>query len=435
MIDYRSTSFRRYFSNTSWLMAERMSRILISFFVGILVARYLGPERFGLLSYALSLVALFSCFESLGLEDIFIRDFVENQTPKEILLGTGFLLKSLGSLLVVVFVSLVLRLTEADHSTTLIVLVIASASLLQPATVIGAYFQSQVQARFLSYAQFFSLALSSGTRLLLIFSQATLLWFACAVVLENVFLAAALLWLYCRHSSSLREWRFNKLAARSLLQSSWPLILASMAIMVYMRIDQIMLKALLNDEAVGHYAAAVRFSEAFYFIPITVCASLFPAILQSKKTGEKVYHLRMQNLYYLMLVLALGIAFPLTLLADSVILYLLGPAFGSAADILKIHVWAGVFVFLGVASGKWLLAENLQRYSFYCTLAGAFVNVLLNFLLIPQMGGKGAAVATVISYGIAAYFSLAFFKKTREGFWILTRAFNPLTAQKRWFSA
>lgn len=416
-------------------MAERMSRILISFFVGILVARYLGPERFGLLSYALSFVALFSCLESLGLEDVLIRDFVENQTPKETLLGTGFLLRFLGALVLLALVSSVLHITKEDHFTTLLILVIASASLLQPATVIGAYFQSQVQARFLSYAQFCSLLLSSGTRLLLIAAQAPLLWFACTVVLENALIAAALVWLYCRHSLSLRAWRFSKFAARSLLHGSWPLILASMAIMVYMRIDQVMLKAFLNDEAVGHYAAAVRFSEAFYFIPVAVCASLFPAIIQSKKTGKEVYHLRMQNLSDLMLVLALGIALPVTFLADLIVLYLLGPAFNPAAGVLKIHVWAGVFVFLGVASGKWLLAEELQHYSFYSALAGALVNVLLNLLLIPQMGIQGAAVATVISQCISAYLSLAFFKKTREGFWILTRAFNPFAAQKRLFHA
>ena len=131
MIDYRSRSFRRYFSNTSWLMAERMSRILISFFVGILVARYLGPERFGLLSYALSFVALFSCLESLGLEDVLIRDFVENQTPKETLLGTGFLLRFLGALVLLALVSSVLHITKEDHFTTLLILVIASASLLE----------------------------------------------------------------------------------------------------------------------------------------------------------------------------------------------------------------------------------------------------------------------------------------------------------------
>jgi O-antigen/teichoic acid export membrane protein len=412
-------------------MAERVTRIFVSLFVGILVARYLGPERFGLLNYALSLVALLSAFATLGLEDILIRDFVENPSSNEALLGTSFALRTLGSVLLIGLVYVVSTMTHSETETKILVLVVAAGSLFLPMSVIGAYFQSQVQARFVSYAQFISLALSSLARLLFILFQASLIWFCFAVVLENAFLGIGLLWFFCNRSSPLLPWRFNRDIAERLLRDSWPLILSSMAIMIYMRIDQVMIKALLSDEVVGHYAAAVRFSEAFYFIPVTVCASLFPAIIHARKGGKEAYYRRLQSLYDLMVILALVIAVPATFFADPIILSLLGPAYGSAAGVLKIHIWASVFVFLGVASGKWLLAENLQQYSLYRTCAGAFANVVLNLLLIPKGGAKGAAVATVISYSIAAYFSLAFFRKTRKAFWISTKALNPLAAQKR----
>lgn len=412
-------------------MAERVTRIFVSFFVGILVARYLGPERFGLLNYALSLVALFSAFATLGLEDILIRDFVVDPSSNDALLGTSFALRALGSVLLIGLVYIVSTMTHSNRETKVLILVVAAGSLFQPMSVIGAYFQSQVQARFVSYAQFFSLALSSLAKLLFILLQTSLIWFCLAAVLENAFLGIGLLWFFCNRSSTLLPWRFNSGIARRLLRDSWPLILSSMAIMIYMRIDQVMIKALLSDEVVGYYAAAVRFSEAFYFIPVTVCASLFPAIIHARKGGKEAYYRRLQSLYDLMVMLALLIAVPTTFFAHPIILYLLGPAYVSAAGVLKIHVWASVFVFLGVVSGKWLLAENLQHYSLYGTCAGALVNVLLNLLLIPKVGAKGAAVATVISYSIAAYFSLAFFRATRKGFWVSTRALNPFAAQRR----
>ena len=65
-----SQGFRKYFANTSWLLGERVLRMAISLFVGIYVARYLGPERYGLLSYALSFVWLFSSLASFGLDAI-----------------------------------------------------------------------------------------------------------------------------------------------------------------------------------------------------------------------------------------------------------------------------------------------------------------------------------------------------------------------------
>jgi len=60
-----------------------------------------------------------------------------------------------------------------------------------------------------------------------------------------------------------------------------------------------------------------------------------------------------------------------------------------------------VFVFLGVASGKWFLAENYIKKTFYRTFLGMLINVILNFVLIPQYGILGAAVATLSGQGAA----------------------------------
>ena len=64
---------RKYFSNTSWLLGERILRMGVSLFVGIYVIRYLGPEKYGLLSYTMSFVCLFSAFLDLGHREIIVR--------------------------------------------------------------------------------------------------------------------------------------------------------------------------------------------------------------------------------------------------------------------------------------------------------------------------------------------------------------------------
>jgi len=120
--------------------------------------------------------------------------------------------------------------------------------------------------------------------------------------------------------------------------------------------------------------------------------------------------------------LAVAIALPTTFLAPWVIRVLYGDAFSQAARVLSIHIWAGVFVFLGVASGKWLLTENLQIFSTINTSIGAMVNIFLNYILIKKMGINGAAISTLISYFIAAYLCLSFFDKTRINFITLTKS-------------
>jgi O-antigen/teichoic acid export membrane protein len=195
-----------------------------------------------------------------------------------------------------------------------------------------------------------------------------------------------------------------------------------------------MIKSILDSEAVGNYAVAVRISEAFYFIPMAVSSSLFPAIINAKQMDTTLYFNDIQRLYDLMTWMGVAIALPTTILADGLITHLFGDKYLFAAGALKIHIWAGVFVFLGVASGKWLVAENLQKYSFYRTLIGMIVNVVLNLVFIPKYGIKGAAYATVLSYLSAVYLSMAFIRPIRKNFWMATKSFNPVAARKRIFN-
>jgi len=181
---------------------------------------------------------------------------------------------------------------------------------------------------------------------------------------------------------------------------------------------------MLGDESVGVYSAAVRISEVWYFIPMVIAASVFPSIIEAKKQGEALYYQRLQKLYNLMVVLALAVAIPMTFLSELVVTLLFGNAYVQAGSVLSIHIWAGLFVFLGLASGKWFIIEGLQRYSFYRTLFGAVANIVLNLIMIPKFGVLGAASATVISYAIAGLFSDVLQKETRTIFKMKLRSLN-----------
>jgi PST family polysaccharide transporter len=197
-----------------------------------------------------------------------------------------------------------------------------------------------------------------------------------------------------------------------------------MAIMVYMKIDQIMLGQMLGDDAVGIYSAAVRISEVWYFIPMMIVASVFPSILEAKKRDETQYLQRLQRLYDIMVWLSVAIALPMTFVSTPIVIALFGPAYAESGTVLAIHIWASVFVFLGVASSQWFVAENRQILSFQRTLLGALVNVILNLVLIPDFGPIGASVATVVAYAIAAFFADVMQKETRQTFAMKLKSMN-----------
>ena len=260
-----------------------------------------------------------------------------------------------------------------------------------------------------------------------------MIWFAVALMLDQAVVAVLFLIMYRWKIEKFPYLSFSIIKAKLLLKDAWALMFAGIVVSVYMKIDQVMLKEMLNTKAVGVYAAAVKLCEAWYFVPTVVTASLFPAILSTRQKSKPLYQDRLQKLYDLMVWGSVAVAIPTTLVADWLILILYGNEFKDAADVLRIYIWGGVFVALGVASSKWLVVENLQIYSFYRTALGAVLNISCNLWLIPIYGIKGAVFATLISYFIVAYVSLGFFKKTRGNFWTVTCSLNPYAAFRRVF--
>jgi O-antigen/teichoic acid export membrane protein len=402
-IDFSSNSFKKYLANTSWLFIERIVRIVVSFVVTIFVVRYLGPKEFGLYSYALSFFWLFGSLSTLGLEAITTREIVKNPDKKDEINGTVFFLRLAGSVSTIIIIAATLFLTGEETSTAILILILSGSFLFQSFSVIEYYFRGIVKAKYNAYALSASVTLSSALKVIFILIKSPLIYFVYAVVFEYAALAVGLILVYQHYKLSIFDWKYSKRIASSLLKDSWPLMLSGLVVMVYMRIDQIMIKNMINEEAVGYYSAAVRLCEAWYFIPVTLCNSIFPAIVNAKNVSTEFYNNRMQKLYDILTWLAIGIAVPVTFFSNQIIQLLFGNEFSQAAPVLTIYIWAGVAVFLGVASSQYLINENLTKLSFFRTLVGMILNVILNLVLIPIYGIIGSAVATLISYSVVAF--------------------------------
>ena len=425
-----SSGFTRYFLNTGWLLFNNVFGMVIALFVGIYVARYLGPANFGLLSYAGSFVGLFSALVTLGLDNIVVRELVKDEKKRDELLGTTFILKIITSILVLTIIFIAVRFTDNDNFTNLLIFIIAIGTIFQSFNVIQFYFQAKVLSKYTVYAQIFATILCSVIKLLLIHLNMGLIYFAMVTLIQSIILALGFVAMYIKQKLNLFNWRPKFDLARFLLKDSWPLILSGIAISIYMKIDQVMIKNMLDAKAVGNYAVAVRLSEVWYFIPMIITNSLFPAIINAKKISEKLYYERLQKLYDLMVWLSIGIALPIMLFSHNIINLLFGIQYQEAAGILKIYVWAGVSVFLGVASSQYLLAENYTKISFLSTFIGAIINVILNIILIPRYGTNGAAIATVISY-FGSVFLIVLIPKTYKNSVLMFKSFSVLGCIKR----
>jgi PST family polysaccharide transporter len=271
----------------------------------------------------------------------------------------------------------------------------------------------------------------AGIKAVLILTGASLISFAWAMLAEAFVVALAMTLALHRFGPPLSSLRVGYRRCCALLKASWPLMLSSISVMIYMKIDQIMIGQMLGNDAVGIYSAAARFSEIWYFIATAVAASVLPAILEAKKNNEAQYRQRLQALFDLMTWIAIIVALPVTFFATPLVTMLFGADYSEAGGVLAIHVWATVFVFLGVAGGNWFLAENQQLISLQRTALGAAVNVLLNIVLIPMLGVVGAAWATLISYAVAAMLSDAMQHATRDMFMMKLKSFSLLSSFER----
>jgi O-antigen/teichoic acid export membrane protein len=416
--------FRRYFSNSFWMMGEQLLRMIAGVLVGIWVARYLGPQQFGVFSYALAFVALFGSVAKLGLDSIVVRELVNDADNREIYLGTAFWLKIFGAGITLAVVAIAATFASNSHATNIYILIIACGIVFQSFEVIDFYFQARVLSKFVSISRGIQLLISSLLKIYLVVTGAELFWFVFITLVDQLTLAASLVMAYRLQKEKSFYRHFDWAIAKQMLRGSWPLIFSGLVVMLYMRIDQIMIKEMLGEKEVGIYSAAIRLSEVWYFIPVLITQSLFPAIVSAKKTSEALYLIRLQRLYAFLVWMGILIALPMTFLSNWLVVLLFGVAYSDAGPVLMIHIWTGVFVFLGVASSSWLISEHLQQIALYRTISGLLTNITLNIILIPAYGVIGAAIATVTAQIMAALVFDMFSRKTRATFFMKLKAFN-----------
>jgi len=420
-INFGSESFKKYFANTSWLLFEKIARLVLNFFVTVAVIRYLEPNEFGIYSYAISFYGLFVAFISLGMESISIRELVKSPDKRDEILGSVFYSQLLGAVLAISLIALTLFITNEDVSTSVLILIISASSFFQTFNVIDYYYRSKVNAKYSVYVLSTSVILVALIKFALIFIKAPLLFFLIAYACEFLFNAIGYTIIYHSQKLKISVWKFDKNLALTLLKDSWPLILSGVVVSIYVKVDQVLIKNMLTSRDVGIYAAAVRLSESWYFIPIAISNALFPAIVNAKSISSELYLSRLQKLYDLLAWIAIGISIPVSFLSVEIIQVLYGSKYLASAPILTIYIWAGVSVFLGVASSQYLVTENFTKISFLRTLLGMIANVVLNLIFIPKFGIIGSAYATLISYTIAT-FSIVFFKSTSSQFIMMLKS-------------
>lgn len=409
--------------NAGWQMADKPLKMLVWLLVGVWVARYLGPEEFGSLNFAIAFAALFFPLAELGLQSVVVRDLVRYPDRRAEILGSAFALRLIGAgVALSLTVACAFVLQAADIHRTAMAAAIAAAFIPQAWDLIDFDHQARMRPAPIVTTRVISLVTFALVQVALILLHAGVFWFALAVSGEAAMSAAVFSRIGARLPGGLRLQSSTLRRMRELIRDSWPLAVSSLSVIVYMRIDQVMLGEMLGDHAVGIFSAAVRVSQAWYFVPMALAAAAAPALTAAHETSMADYRRRLLAVIRALVWSGMAAGVLLSAASKPIIEFLYGPGYRAAGTVLAIHAWAGVFASLGVGSAPWFINAGLLRLRMVNTIIGGLVNVGMNLYAIPHYGVTGAAVSTLASYAVAGFALNALSARSRPVFAMQIRA-------------
>lgn len=398
--------------NSMWIIADRIFQMVISLIIGSLTARYLGPTNYGIINYGASIIALFLSIAKLGLENIIIKEYVDNRNKNGEIIGTAMILRLCASFISILLIFILITILKPNEEIIIVVTMLQSLSLIfQSYEIIDYWFQSNLQSKYTSIAKSIAYTIVAIYKIVLLLLGKPVEWFALATTLDYFIIFIFLYIVYKKKST--QKLFFSKSILKGLLSKSYHFIISGMLVTLYTQMDKIMIGEFLGSSQVGFYSSAVTICTLWGFIPDALLNSFRPVIYELKSKNEKEYANKLKLLYFIVFWLGIVFATIVSIFSKFIINILFGSAYISAQVTLMIAVWYTAFAYLGSARNIWFISENKIKYSKKCVIFGALSNLILNYILIPIYGINGAAVATLISQIIVALIAPLFYKEIR----------------------
>lgn len=391
-----AASNEKVVKNAAWIIGVRIVQSILALVISMLTARYLGPSNYGLISYASSVVAFVVPIMQLGLPSILVQEIVNKPKQEGEILGTSIILSVISSFACMLGVAAFVNVVNAGETTTIIVCALYSLLLLAQAIEIVQYwFQAKLASKYVSITSLVAYTIVSAYKIFLLVTEKSIYWFAISNALDYAIIGIVLLIIYRRLSDS--RLHFSSALAKSMLAKSRYYIVSNMMITIFAQTDRIMLKLMIDDAAAGYYSAAVSCAGMTSFVFGAIIDSMRPMIFESKKTDNSTFEKNVSRLYSVIIYLSLAQSIVMTLFAPLIVNILYGVEYQNTIGILQVLVWYTTFSYMGSVRNIWILAEDKQKYLWIINLSGALTNVVLNAILIPLLGGVGAALASLIT--------------------------------------
>lgn len=399
-------------NNASWLIAGRIFQMAISFVVSIIMARFLGPNNYGLINYATAYVTFFTSVSNLGINAILVKNFIDSPEKEGEIIGTTLMLRAVSSLLSAITIVLIVVVVDAGEMVTIAVVALASLGLIfHIFETFNYWFQAQYKAKVTAIAALVGYTFTAIYKIVLLALKMNVYWFALATSVDYIVIAIILFAFYKSHKGPKLTFSFT--TGKALLSKSYHYILSGMMVAIYGQIDKLMLKHMLNESEVGYYSIASSICLVWVFVLSAIIDSLRPTIVTLHKSDKEGFKRKNRQLYMLVFYISVFVSILFVVFGKQAILILYGKEYLPSVAPLKVVTWYTAFSYLGVARSAWIVCEDKQKYLKYMYVGAVIINIALNYLLIPIWGASGAALASLITEISTSMLLPCFFKDMR----------------------
>ncbi len=400
---------KKFKVNISWLVFDKIFRASLNIVLSVILARSLGPENFGIFSYLLAFLFLFTTFSSMGMNPLLTNSIIKD--PKklsQLKLINAYYMRFIASLISYILFILLIFLLNKNHIYTHYSLILGLGIILKSSEVFFSHFEANSQSKYIVISQLIGLIFSLLFILYIINKDIDYIFIYFAITFDALIVFTLINFFFFSKNKIIFS-GFNFEISKQVFFKSFPILISALSIILYMRIDQIMIKSLLNEYSLGIYSASVRYVEIFHFIPKIIIISLLPILLKAKNYRDEL--LKLNSIGFKLSIISFIIIFSTSSL---MIEYIFGSTYKDSILVTKILSISIIFVFFGVINEHWYIKNNLQKYYAINVLLGAIMNIVLNYYFIKMFGISGAAYSTIITYFFIIFIFDLIIKKTSK---------------------
>ncbi len=399
---------RRVARNTSFLTIGQVLSYGMNAIYLILLARYLGVDGFGIWNFAVAFTAIFSIFVNFGFSTLVTREVSRDISLANKYLANSIPIQALFGVIAVSISALLVNVLGYSQQTIYVVYILSVGIVV---TTVSAQFSSVFQAfekmGFMALATVVTNLVTLCGAVIGILLHVNVVGIALFYLIANG-LALAYSYALCARNFFVPHLGIDLAFWRSTLKEAWPMAALALGVLLYFRIDVIILSLLKGEAAVGFYSVAYNFSEATTVVPSMFIYALFPLLSRLHQDSKQSFtDIGAKSIKY-MVYIALPMAFTVTLWATPIITTLFGRAYTGSALALQIIIWSAVAMYISIILGRTFIAANLQRLNVKIVMAAVAFNVTLNVLVIPKYSYFGAAATTVATETFVVFTSLFF---------------------------